>query len=70
MIEFLSLTVSKTIDMVGTRLGMEKYRLIILALKISSGLLLVFDNAVAPAEAKLTHETSIKCVMWTKYKKG
>ena len=32
---------------------MEKYGLIILMLKISSGLLLVFDNVVAPAEAKV-----------------
>ena len=37
--------------------AMEKYRLIILVLKIISGLLFVFDNAAAPAGAELTHET-------------
>lgn len=57
MIEFLSFTVSKTIHVAGTAPAMEKHRLVILALKISSGLLLVLHNAVAPAEAKLTHET-------------
>lgn len=57
MLQFLSLAVSKTLYMAGTTLVWEKYRLIILALKISSGLLPVFVNAVVLAEAKLTHKT-------------
>lgn len=57
--------ISKAVDLVGTTPSVGKYWLIILALKIISGPLLVFDKIVLPAQAPLTQGTWTKCVMCT-----
>lgn len=63
MVAFLSLIISKAVDLVGTTPSVEKYWLIILAFKIVTGLLLVFDKMALPAQALLTQETWTKCVI-------